>query len=223
MSDNWLLNKHWQNVLKDELQKPYFENLCQFIKQEYKTETIFPPKEKVFNALNNVDFENIKVIILGQDPYHKIGQAEGLCFSVQNNVKLPPSLQNIFKELFNDLQIKKTSGSLMGWSKQGVLLLNTILTVKEHYANSHKDKGWEKFTGAIIEKLNQSNKPRIFILWGNQAQQICKNVDEHKHFIIKSAHPSPLSAYNGFFNSKPFSKCNAILKQLGETEIDWSK
>ena len=179
--------------------------------------------KNIFNALNLVKFDDVKVVIIGQDPYHGPKQAHGLCFSVQAGVDLPPSLKNIYKEITNDLRIpmSDTSGDLTSWARQGVLLLNSVLTVRAGLANSHKNKGWENLTSAIIDKLNQRDKPLVFILWGNNAKEVAKSVDTSKHFILTAPHPSPLSAYAGFFGCKHFSKTNELLRAIGQKEIDW--
>lgn len=214
--------KSWYNILKEEFEKDYYKDLQKFLIDEYSHFTIYPEADNVFNALNLVPYEKVRVVIIGQDPYHEPRQAHGLSFSVQKGVDIPPSLQNIYKEIQNDLgyPIPK-SGDLTQWAKQGVLLLNSVLTVRARQANSHKGKGWEQFTSAVIEKLNQRDKPIIFILWGNNAKAVGKNVDTSKHFILTSPHPSPLSAYAGFFGCKHFSKCNEFLKSINEPTIDW--
>lgn len=216
------LNNSWASLLSEEFEKPYYQQLREFLNIEYDTETIYPDKEDVFNALRYTDYEDVKVVILGQDPYHGPGQAHGLSFSVQPGVALPPSLRNIFKELHADLGcLIPKNGYLKKWTDQGVLLLNTVLTVRKGEAHSHKGQGWEVFTDKIITLLNEREKPVIFILWGKPAQSKLKLIDESRHKIIKSVHPSPLSARRGFFGSKPFSKVNEILTELGEQEIDW--
>ena len=194
----------------------------EFIKKEYKEKTIYPKQNEVFNAFRYTDFDDLKVVILGQDPYHGPNQAEGLSFSVSNSVLKPPSLKNIFKELESDLQIPfPESNSLKPWAKQGVLLLNAVLTVEEHKPTSHKDKGWETFTDDIIKIINQKEEPVVFILWGAYARNKKSLITNPNHYIIESAHPSPFSARNGFFGSKPFSKTNNFLKSKGLKEIDW--
>ena len=193
-----------------------------FIKNEYKSKTIYPKQSEVFNAFRYTDFDDVKVVILGQDPYHGPKQAEGLSFSVSNEVLKPPSLKNIFKELENDLGIKyPESNSLKPWAKEGVLLLNAVLTVEEHKPTSHKDKGWETFTDEIIRTINKKETPVVFILWGAYARKKKELITNPIHLVIESAHPSPFSAYNGFFGSKPFSKTNKFLKQNNLKEIDW--
>ena len=215
------IDNNWKFLFRQEEKKQYFQKLLSFLKNEYKTKTIFPKKEDIFNAFKLTDFNDVNVVILGQDPYHEVGQAQGLSFSVPNGTKLPPSLVNIYKELEDDLGVKsKTNGDLSYWAKQGVLLLNTVLTVEEGKANSHKDKGWLTFTNEVIKQL--SNKGEVvFVLWGNNAKQYRQYIDETKNYVIFSAHPSPLSAYNGFFGSKPFSKVNFYLQKLNKIQIDW--
>lgn len=216
------ISESWYLKLKDEFDKKYFKTLEKFLECEYEYYTVYPKAENIFNALNLVNFEDVKVVIIGQDPYHEPNQAHGLSFSVEKDVSIPPSLQNIYKELQSDLGCKiPKSGNLTKWAKQGVLLLNTVLTVRKSCANSHKEKGWEEFTQRIIELLNKREKPVIFILWGNSAKSLERFITNPKHKVIKSAHPSPLSCYNGFFGSKPFSKTNEYLKEFGEKEIDW--
>ncbi len=217
------LNNEWDEILKSEFQKEYYQKLRFFLKKEYATYHIFPSMYDIFNALKYTDYPNVKVVIIGQDPYHEVGQAHGLCFSVQDGTPFPPSLLNIFKELQDDLgyPIPK-SGNLTNWAKQGVLLLNAVLTVREHYANSHKNMGWEEFTSSVIRALNEREDPIIFLLWGNDAKRKRELITNPKHIILTAAHPSPLSAYNGFFGCKHFSKTNEILTKLGKTPIDWS-
>lgn len=213
--------KSWFLLLQDEFAKDYFKSLQDFLKGEYATKTIFPQEENIFNALNYVPFDKVKVVIIGQDPYHEPGQAQGLSFSVPQNFPYPPSLVNIFKEIEDDLQIKcLPSGDLTRWAKQGVLLLNSVLTVRQGQANSHKDKGWERLTGKIIQLLGKKKEPVVFMLWGSHAQKF-EPLIEKQHLVLKAAHPSPLSAYRGFFGCKHFSKCNKFLKEKGLGEIDW--
>lgn len=215
-------NKSWQEKLSDEFTKEYYLKLMDFLDEEYNNQEIYPAKEDVFNALNYTDFNDVKVVILGQDPYHGKGQAHGLSFSVNRDIKIPKSLVNIYKELNDDLACKvANNGYLKKWSDQGVLLLNTVFTVRAGLANSHKNYGWEIFSDLIISKLNERSKPVIFILWGKNAQSKEKLITNENHFIISSVHPSPLSSYRGFFGSKPFSKTNEILISLGEKAIDW--
>lgn len=210
----------WAHILKDELSQPYFQQLEQFVTEQYKQTTVYPPKEKIFAALEHTPFDKVRVVILGQDPYHGPNQAHGLSFSVEKNVKIPPSLKNMYKELQDDLNIPQpTHGNLTKWATQGVLLLNTVLTVEAGKANSHQNQGWEKFTDAIIQKLADRKEPVIFVLWGAPAQKKEKLIGHNsQHTILKAPHPSPLSAYRGFLGSKPFSKINEILKN---NPIDW--
>lgn len=215
------IKNDWHKILNDEFKKPYYLNLKSFLQKEYDNKIIYPPKEDIFKALELTSYKDTKVIILGQDPYHEKNQAQGLAFSVNENVKIPPSLKNIYKELKNDLNCYiPNNGNLTKWAKQGILLLNDILTVEEHKALSHKNKGWEIFTLEIIKKLNEKEKPLVFILWGNNAIKKEKYIN-NKHLIIKSAHPSPLSVNKGFFNSKPFSKTNDFLIKNNLKPIDW--
>ena len=208
--------------LKEEYKKEYFTELMNFVKEEYKNKIIYPKQNEVFNAFRYTDFDNVKVVILGQDPYHGPNQAEGLSFSVSDDVLKPPSLKNIFKELESDLGIPfPKHNSLKPWTKQGVLLLNAVLTVEEHKPASHKGKGWEIFTDDVIEILNKREKPIVFILWGAFARSKKNLITNKQHYIIESAHPSPFSARNGFFGSKPFSKTNKFLREKGLEEIDW--
>lgn len=217
-----IFKNDWAGLLDDELQKPYYQELRKFLIGEYRTQEIFPDMYDIFNALHFTSYADTKVVILGQDPYHEPGQAHGLSFSVLPNVPPPPSLQNIFKELRADLGCKiPNNGCLKYWADQGVLLLNAVLTVRAHAANSHKGKGWEIFTNRIIELLNEHEKPLAFILWGNPARAKKSMITNAKHFIVESAHPSPLSADRGFFGSRPFSKVNNFLTSVGETPIDW--
>ena len=212
------------NISKlEKVKKEYYLKLREFLKIEYANYRIFPSMYDIFNALKYTDYKDVKVVILGQDPYHEIGQAHGLCFSVLDHVPLPASLKNIFKELTTDLNIPyPKTGNLTKWAKQGVLLLNTVLTVREHYANSHKNKGWEIFTNQVIELLNQRDESIIFVLWGNDAKQKKSLITNPKHFILTASHPSPLSAFNGFFGCKHFSKINEILQKNHQLPIDWS-
>lgn len=217
------LNNQWDELLCEEFKKEYYLQLREFLKIEYANYRIFPSMYDIFNALKYTDYKDVKVVILGQDPYHEIGQAHGLCFSVLDHVPLPASLKNIFKELTTDLNIPyPKTGNLTKWAKQGVLLLNTVLTVREHYANSHKNKGWEIFTNQVIELLNQRDESIIFVLWGNDAKQKKSLITNPKHFILTASHPSPLSAFNGFFGCKHFSKINEILQKNHQLSIDWS-
>lgn len=216
-----MINNKWDVVLKEEMQKDYFKELGIFVKNEYKNKQIFPPYENIFDALRFTDYNEVKVVILGQDPYHGLGEAHGLSFSVKEGVKMPPSLLNIFKELKSDLGIVRNCTDLTDWAKQGVLLLNAIMTVEKDKPLSHKNKGWEFFTDNIIFQLNQREDPIIFILWGNFARSKKILITNPKHKIIESAHPSPLSANRGFFGSRPFSTTNNYLKQLKKLEIKW--
>lgn len=212
----------WKSVLKDEFEKTYFKNLTDFVKSEYGNHTVFPPGRQIFSAFDHTPFDRVKVVIIGQDPYHGRGQANGLCFSVSDGIPFPPSLQNIFKELDDDLNIEiPKTGNLERWADQGVLLLNATLTVRESNAGSHQNRGWEQFTDAVIQKLSSEKQNLVFILWGSYAQKKGAVIDSSKHFIIKSAHPSPLSSYRGFFGSRPFSKTNQFLKSIGKEEIKW--
>lgn len=216
------LEKSWKELLKDEFDKPYFKSLSEFVHNEYKTNTIYPPAKFIFNALDSLPVDKVKVVIIGQDPYHGEGQAHGLSFSVPDGISLPPSLQNIYKELAKDLgKTHSQSGNLEHWVKEGVLLLNATLTVRAHQAGSHQNKGWEQFTDAIIHHLADSKENLVFILWGNYAQRKGAFIDTQKHLVIKSAHPSPLSAHNGFFGSQPFSKTNKYLEAHGRSSINW--
>ena len=217
-----MIGNDWDTVLDQEFKKDYFYNLLKFVQGEYARKTIYPSKKEVFKAFRYTPYKNVKVVILGQDPYHGEGQAEGLSFSVPKGIKKPPSLVNIFKELETDLGCKMpVSGSLVPWAKQGVLLLNTVLTVIKDQAASHKDIGWEVFTDEVIKKINEKEEPVVFILWGSYARSKKKYITNKHHLIIESAHPSPLSAYNGFFGSKPFSKTNEFLIKNNFTPIDW--
>lgn len=218
-----LIQTDWQDILHDELQTDYVKNLELFLEKEYQSKTIFPDKQNIFSALNYTPFSETKVVILGQDPYHGDNQAHGLSFSVLPGTKIPPSLVNIFKELADDCKINTpSSGYLVPWAKQGVLLLNTVLTVERGKAHSHKNKGWENFTNCIIKSLNKKENPIIFVLWGKPAQQKKQLIDHTKHIIIEAPHPSPLSAYRGFFGSKPFSKINNSLKETNQPQINWT-
>ena len=213
----------WKSHLKYEFEKDYFKKLAGFLMKERNKYDVFPPEKQTFAALNQTKIEEIKVVIIGQDPYHNIGQANGLSFSVTQGVKLPPSLENIFKELQSDMAFEiPTSGNLESWAKQGVLLLNATLSVRANKPGSHQKKGWETFTDKIITLISEKCEHIVFILWGNFAQQKVKLIDEKKHFIIRSVHPSPFSARNGFFGSKPFSKCNEYLTSVSKENIDWN-
>ena len=214
----------WNEILAEEMQKDYYQELQAFVQKRRAEVRVFPEEKNVFNALELTPFESVKVVILGQDPYHGFGQAHGLSFSVQKGTSLPPSLKNIYKELQEDIGGElPTEGDLSHWAKQGVLLLNTVLTVEEGNANSHKGMGWERLTNRLIESLNELNHPVIFILWGKPAQDKEKLIMNPSHVILKSPHPSPLSAYRGFFGSKPFSRINDILIQQGQIPIRWTE
>lgn len=217
-----LINNDWAEILKPEFEQTYFKKLESFLDEAYQNKQIFPEYQNVFTALNLTSYDDVKVVVLGQDPYHGVNQAHGLSFSVKQGNKLPPSLKNIFKELMDDLDLNHPQhGELTSWAQQGILLLNDVLTVESGKAHSHANKGWEQFTDEIILSLNKKEHPIVYILWGAQAQKKIKLIDTDKHFIIKSVHPSPLSAYRGFFGSKPFSKTNTILHDLNLKEINW--
>lgn len=212
----------WLEPLKPEFSKQYYRDLYQKVVEEYKTHLIFPPSDDIFNAFALTPLKEVKVVIIGQDPYHNVGQAHGLCFSVRPDVEIPPSLVNIYKELHDDLGCYvPNNGYLVKWAKQGVLLLNTVLTVRAHQANSHRGMGWEQFTDAAIRILNEEDRPIVFILWGAPAQTKKKMLNNPRHLILEAPHPSPLSAYRGFFGSRPFSKTNAFLEENGLKPIDW--
>ncbi|MBQ7137202.1 MAG: uracil-DNA glycosylase [Bacilli bacterium] len=217
-----MIGNDWDILLNEEYQKDYFKNLEKFVMNEYKNKTIYPKVNEIYNAFRYTAFNDVKVVILGQDPYHGEHQAEGLCFSVKKGVQKPPSLNNIFKELYDDLGLSvPKNGSLVSWTKEGVLLLNAVLTVEKDKAASHKGRGWEKFTDEVIKIINQKETPVVFILWGSYARSKKELITNDKHFIIESAHPSPLSAYNGFFGSKPFSKTNQFLIKNNIKPINW--
>lgn len=217
-----ILKNDWAPLLQGEFEKPYYQQLRKILWQEYQTQVIYPDKFDIYNALHFTSYENTKVVIIGQDPYHGAGQAHGLSFSVKPGVTIPPSLQNIYKELHSDLGCSiPNHGYLVEWTKQGVLLLNAVLTVRAGNPNSHKALGWENFTDKVIETLNEREKPVVFILWGRFAQQKEQLITSSQHFIIKSPHPSPFSANRGFFGSKPFSRTNTFLREIGSKEIDW--
>lgn len=217
-----IFKNDWEEHLLPEMQKPYYQELRRFLIQEYKSRRIYPDMYSIFNAMHFTSLADTKVVILGQDPYHEPMQAHGLSFSVLPNVPPPPSLINIFKELEDDLGCKlPDNGCLEPWARQGVLLLNTVLTVREHMANSHRGMGWEQFTDKIIEILNQREKPMVFILWGSPARRKKAMITNPAHFVIESPHPSPLSAYRGFFGSRPFSRANKFLESVGQEPIDW--
>lgn len=216
------LEQSWKDLLKEEFEKPYFKDLTDFVRSEYQTKTVYPPPRLIFNALDSVPVDEVKVIIIGQDPYHGAGQAHGLSFSVPNGVPLPPSLKNIYKEIESDLgRPPQLSGNLSRWAKQGVLLLNATLTVRASQAASHQNIGWETFTDAVIYRLADTKKNLVFILWGSHAQKKCTHIDPNKHLILKSVHPSPLSAHGGFFGSRPFSAANQYLEKHQIPPINW--
>ena len=217
-----IIGNDWDDILNEEFEKEYYKKLRSFLDEEYRNKTIYPLPQYIYTALRLTTYKDCKVVILGQDPYHEPHQAHGLAFSVNKNVDIPPSLQNIYKELHDDLGYKiPEHGFLLDWAKQGVLLLNTVLTVEAHKANSHKDKGWEQLTDTIIRKLNDKQEPVVFILWGLNARSKKQYITNSKHLIIESAHPSPLSAYKGFFGSRPFSKTNDFLIRNNLTPINW--
>ena len=212
----------WNEILEDEFAKGYFMNLLEFVDAEYEKYTVYPPKELIFAAFEITHFDDVKVVILGQDPYHGPNQADGLCFSVMEGVKKPPSLVNIFKELNNDLGVPiPKNGNLMRWAEQGVLMLNSTLTVREGEPGKHQNRGWEKFTDAVIQKLSDHKDNLVFILWGSYAQKKGRIIDASRHLVLKAVHPSPRSVYRGFYGSKPFSKTNKFLKSIGEKPIEW--
>ncbi|MDQ0477519.1 uracil-DNA glycosylase [Chryseobacterium sp. MDT2-18] len=211
----------WTEILSPITNTGYFKNICRKVEEAYATQKCFPPKEEIYRALDLTPFENVKVVIIGQDPYHNDDQANGLCFSVSEKVKAPPSLKNIFKELKDDLGIERSRTDLDDWAKQGVLLLNATLTVKAHEPNSHKNIGWEKFTDFIIKEISDKKENVVFVLWGAFAQKKEELIDSSKHFIVKSAHPSPFSVYRGFYGSKPFSQINDYLKSKKINPISW--
>ncbi len=217
MSEN-----NWTPWLHQEWEQPYFKKLAEFVHEEYEHQTVYPPKHQVFAAFNNCDINNIKVVILGQDPYHQRGQAHGMCFSVNPGVPVPPSLQNIFKELHDDLNCTiPDNGYLMPWAEQGVFLLNTVMTVRDSHPRSHAGKGWETFTDHAIEKINEKDTPVVFLLWGRDARSKAGMIDTSKHLVLEAAHPSPLSAYHGFFGCRHFSKANQFLKDHNIEAVNW--
>ncbi len=217
------INESWKKHLKGEFNEPYFEELTMFVKKEYQNEAVYPPPKFIFRAFELTPFEEVAVVILGQDPYHGPHQANGLCFAVEEGVRLPPSLQNIFKEIEAEFgqKMKNTSGDLTRWARQGVLLLNATLTVRAHLAGSHQNKGWEKFTDAAIKALSERREGLVFILWGNYARQKGAHIDRSKHFVLESPHPSPFSAHNGFFGNGHFKKANEYLEAHDKKPIDW--
>jgi uracil-DNA glycosylase len=216
-----MVTKNWDNVLKDEYNKDYFKRLRSFLKKEYSTKICYPKKEEIFNALKYTNYEDVKVVILGQDPYHGENEAHGFCFSVRNAVRRPPSLNNILKELYDDLKIVRKENELTSWAEQGVLLLNSVLTVVKDTPLSHRGIGWEEFTDSIIKKINEKDSTVVYILWGSYARSKKYLITNPKHYVIESAHPSPLSANKGFFGSKPFSKTNEILIKNNIKPINW--
>lgn len=219
---NVRIEDSWKQRLQGEFDKPYFEQLTQYVRNEYATGVVYPPGAQMFAAFDACPFEQVRVVILGQDPYHEPGQAHGLCFSVNDGVPFPPSLVNIFKEIADDLgKPTPTTGNLMRWAEQGVLLLNATLTVRAHQAGSHQNKGWETFTDAVIHRLAEEREHIVFILWGSYAQRKGAFIDRNRHLVLQSPHPSPLSAYRGFFGNKHFSQANAYLAEHGYKPIDW--
>jgi len=217
-----MIGNKWDEILKDEFEKPYFKDLMEFVQTEYKTKTIYPYFPNVFNALKYTDYDDVKVVILGQDPYHGTGEAHGLSFSVLEGVTKPPSLRNIFKELKADLGIDEPeSGNLVAWTKEGVMLLNSVLTVEKDKPASHQNRGWETFTDEVIRKINEREKSVVFLLWGSFAKSKKELITNKNHYIIESAHPSPFSANKGFFGTKPFSRANEFLKQNSQNEVNW--
>ncbi len=216
------IEEYWKSKLKDEFEKEYFLKLTEFVREEYRNGTVYPPASLIFNAFNLCPFPKVKAVIIGQDPYHGPGQAHGLCFSVREGVDFPPSLINIFKEIESDLGIKRpASGNLERWARQGVLLLNATLTVRAHQAGSHQRKGWEEFTDSVIRVINNEKKNIVFFLWGAYAQKKGETIDRSAHLVLESVHPSPLSASRGFFGNSHFSKCNSYLTEKGIEMIDW--
>jgi len=216
-----MIGNDWDVVLKDEYEKDYFKKIKEIVREEYNNKIIFPPASRVFYAFRETSYKDVKVVILGQDPYHGEGEANGLCFSVNRGIKMPPSLKNIYKELYNDLGIERTDTDLSDWAKSGVLLLNSVLTVEKDKPASHKFVGWEEFTDSVIKKLNEKEEPMVFILWGNFAKSKIKYITNTKHLVLSSSHPSPFSVNYGFLGSKPFSKTNEFLKRNGLKEIKW--
>lgn len=217
------ISNDWAEKLSEEYRKPYYRELFQFVKEEYSKMVVYPPSEDIFNAMHLTPLSKVKCVILGQDPYHEPGQAHGLCFSVKPDIKIPPSLENIYKELHDDVGFEiPNHGYLEEWAKQGVLLLNTVLTVRAHKAFSHRGKGWEQFTDAIIRTVNEIDRPVVFLLWGKPAQEKKALLNNPKHLILEAPHPSPLSAYRGFFGCRHFSKANEFLVRNGETPVDWT-
>ena len=217
-----MISNYWLSAIGAEFKKPYYVELYKFVREEYNTRQIFPPADDIFNAFHLTPLKDVKVVIIGQDPYHNDGQAHGLCFSVKPDVDIPPSLVNIYQELRDDLGCRiPNNGYLVKWAKQGILLLNTVLTVRAHAANSHHGKGWEEFTDAAIRALNQQDRPIVYLLWGRPAQMKKSMLDNPRHLILEAPHPSPLSAYRGFFGCRHFSRANAFLSKNGLTPVDW--
>ncbi len=212
---------NFKTLYLEEKQKDYFKKLVHFVNEQYRTKECYPPYQDIFNAFRFKDIDEIKVVILGQDPYHEVNQAHGLCFSILDGNPYPKSLINIYKELYDDLKITRSTGNLINWAKQGVFLLNTVLTVEEGKANSHKNQGWEIFTDRVIKELNKDNHPKVFVLWGNDAIRKISLIDNPSHLVLTAPHPSPLSCHRGFFGSKPFSKINDFLVKNNLTPIDW--
>lgn len=219
---NVKIAEEWKELLADEFEKPYFKDLVEFVKEEYQNYTVYPPGKKIFAAFDYCSLEDLKVVIIGQDPYHGTGQANGLCFSVADGVKIPPSLQNIFKELQSDVgkEIPR-SGNLEHWAKQGILMLNATLTVRAHNAGSHQNKGWEQFTDAVIQRISEQKEGLVFLLWGAYAQHKGAMIDRAKHLVLESAHPSPFAAHRGFFGNRHFSQTNEYLKSKEKAPIQW--
>ena len=218
-----MLENDWKDILSEEFAKPYYRELYKFVKHEYETRTIYPPADDLFNALHLTPLSGVKVVIIGQDPYHEPNQAQGMCFSVPEGTAIPPSLVNIYKELHDDTGFEiPNHGNLTPWAKQGVLLLNTVLTVRAHQANSHKGKGWEQFTDAIIRAVEKKDAPVVYMLWGRPAQEKASMIRNEKHLVLKAPHPSPLSAHRGFFGCRHFSQANEYLEKCGVGAINWS-
>lgn len=218
------IGNDWDDILAEEMEKPYYRALEEFLDEEYASHTVFPPRDEIFTAFRYTPYDDVKVLLLGQDPYHEVGQAHGMAFSVQTGIKQPPSLVNIFKEIDSDLGITPPptdKGCLTPWAESGVLLLNTVLTVREHEANSHRGKGWEQLTDAVISKLNEREKPLVFILWGSNAKSKLPLITNKNHLVIAGVHPSPLSAYRGFFGGKYFSRANEFLERHGTPAVNW--
>lgn len=216
-----MIGNDWDSILKEEYEKDYFIKIKNIVRSEYNNKTIFPPADRLFYAFRKTSYKDTRVVILGQDPYHGVGEANGLCFSVNRGIKMPPSLKNIYKELYSDLGIERNDTDLSDWAESGVLLLNSVLTVEKDKPASHKFVGWEEFTDNVIKKLNEKEEPVVFILWGNFAKGKIKYITNTKHLVISSAHPSPFSVNHGFYGSRPFSKTNTFLKENGLKEIEW--